>query len=138
MPGGVTSMMPCKIVGSYYRPPASAIVSTIPVGTPLELRAEPNNHVDPNAIAVWIRTKDILPDIYKRLVLAGSSCGFRIDDEPSDNAEAFLASILAVPSWHLGYIPAIVAKTAAAKALLRSGPVAGQFIILDGKPAMAP
>lgn len=42
------------IVGMFYRPPAQALVDNLPAGTSLYIVAEPDNHADPNAIAVYL------------------------------------------------------------------------------------
>jgi hypothetical protein len=49
----------CPIVGMKYYPGALAIVTNLPVGTPLFALAEPTNPHDPNAIQVWIETRHI-------------------------------------------------------------------------------
>lgn len=127
------------IVGSFYRPPAKSILNAIPVGTPLEFRAEPTNPVDKDAIAVWIRTEHIPKQAHKQLVLCGADCGFRIGETPAESADDFLDSILLKREWHLGYIPAIEAKTREAKAMIRdgtNGTVPGRFLIVNNKPAI--
>lgn len=42
------------IAGLWFKPPAARIVNVLPHGTELEICAEPNNPVDPNAIAVHL------------------------------------------------------------------------------------
>ena len=125
------------IVGSFYRPPAKSILETIPVGARLTIRAEPTNAFDPNAIAVWIQTTEIPASAHKALLLSGATSGFRLGDDRAEDAESWLETILLADSWHLGYIPAITAKTPAARRMIAAGPVAGQFLIVDGKPAFS-
>jgi hypothetical protein len=85
------------IVGAHYHPPARAILNFLPIGHPLILLPEPTNHVDPNALAVWIMS-ETLPS------------------EGGDEWESTLAGfgltwdqLKSEPFWHLGYIPAAVA-----------------------------
>ena len=41
------------LVGAHFRPPAKTIIQSLPAGYTLELRPEPTNPYDPNAVAVW-------------------------------------------------------------------------------------
>jgi hypothetical protein len=41
------------IVDSHFRPPAPQVLTILPIGTPLELVHESDDHYDPNAIAVF-------------------------------------------------------------------------------------
>lgn len=88
--------MSIPIVGAHFRPPAKAILQAIPLEHPLELRAEPENSYDPNAIAVWIATSSLesLPTVTQQ-TLATLSTGFGHDWD----------SLLSQPCWHLGYVP---------------------------------
>lgn len=99
------------IVGSYYRPPAKAILSALPVETKLTLRPEPENKIDRNAIAVWIQTCEIPEASHNQIQLSGGDSGFRVGDERAESFEHYLELILSEPEWHLGYIPAVIAKT---------------------------
>lgn len=85
------------IVGSFYRPPAKAILGVLPPNTELTLRAEPENPVDPNAVRVEVSRDELakLSDAAReRLTFDATPYGY--DTE----------SILAEPSWHLGYVKA--------------------------------
>lgn len=81
------------IVGAFYRPPAQALLSVLPSGAPLMLRAEPDNPADPNAVAVWLKTSTIPSAAHETLEENVEGYGFALD------------AILAEAEWHLGYIP---------------------------------
>ena len=51
--------MQTLLVGSHFRPPAKAALTSLPAGQELELRPEPENPYDPNAIAVWLDCKTV-------------------------------------------------------------------------------
>ena len=80
-------------VGAHFRPPAKAILATLPAGHPLILRAEPLNPYDPNAIMVLLRSDTIPVELHADLSLQAADFGYSIDE------------ILAEHEWHLGYIP---------------------------------
>jgi hypothetical protein len=85
------------IVGAHYRPPAKALLQSLPAGTPLEVRPEPSNEFDPNAQAIWLKSDAIPPALRHEasaLALAAVGYGFSIED------------LMREPEWHLGYIPA--------------------------------
>lgn len=42
------------LVGSHFRPPAKQICQILPSGTSVELRKEPDNPYDSDAVAVWL------------------------------------------------------------------------------------
>jgi hypothetical protein len=81
------------IVGAFYRPPAQALLAVLPIGTPLTLIAEPDNPYDPNAIAVWLKSKDIPISAHSSLENTLPPFGFDLDQ------------ICAQENWHVGYIP---------------------------------
>lgn len=89
-----------EIVGSYFHPPAKAILSGIPQGTILRLRAEPTNEYDPNAIQVLIRpAENLIPEEdYSALEQELSGFGKDLNDFFSQS------------EWHLGYIRKEIAK----------------------------
>jgi len=68
------------LVGSHFRPPAKALLASLPAGHPLELRPEPENPYDPNAIAVWLDTKTISPEARDELVNTLEGSGFDLSD----------------------------------------------------------
>lgn len=116
------------IVGAHYRPPAKAILEALPLSTPLELHAEPNNEYDANAIQVLVASADIARAIRnseecrRTLVNACADCGFT-DFE----------TLLAQESWHLGYIP----RGIAAKIKLEADATGALCFLPDGKPAIS-
>ena len=59
------------LVGSHFRPPAKALLASLPAGFHLELRPEPLNPYDPNAIEVWLDTHH---------VDAGTESGERLEE----------------------------------------------------------
>jgi len=81
------------IVGMFYRPPAKAFINVLAIGTPLIIRAEPDNQTDPNAVAVWLRTSYLGEAALAELDLQLGGFGYK------------LADVLAREEWHLGYIP---------------------------------
>lgn len=96
------------IVGAFYRPPAKALIDALPIGTRLQLIAEPDNAFDPNAIAVWLEVKDIPESVHSTLEESLPAFGHSLD------------TLKAQDAWHLGYVP----KETAAK--LRQQGVAEQ------------
>lgn len=87
-----------KIVGAHFRPPAKAILAALPLGSELELRPEPTNQFDPNAIAVWVHTAKIPHTVRDDLDLRTKGFGYSADE------------IFAQSEFHLGYIPKEEAK----------------------------
>lgn len=88
-----------NLMGAHFRPPAKLLLSIMQTGYPLELRLEPENPYDPNAIAVWADAGDIDPELLqsKEAELSGSG------DCPD------FADELELKNWrrtsrHLGYI----------------------------------
>ena len=84
----------CAIVGAKFRPPAPAILATLPAGFPLSVRREPSNVHDANAIAVWLDARDTWSELDSAALderLAGY--GMTSDD------------IVARMPLQLGYIP---------------------------------
>ena len=89
------------IVGMYYQPergsPAPAFIKALSVGAKLLIRAEPENPVDPQAVAVWLRSEDIPEICHDSLDMHLKGFGMTIED------------ILHQESWQLGYLPAPLA-----------------------------
>ena len=85
------------IVGAHFRPPAKAILSSLPQGAALSLVPEPENPFDSNAIAVFVEPKEIPPSEHETLAETAQGMGFTMED------------ILTAPAWHLGYIPKALA-----------------------------
>ena len=113
------------IVGAFYRPPAKAILSVLPIGTKLTLRAEPTNEYDPNAIAVYIETSEI------KTIVANKKAKTLLASEAL-NSGILLDEILSQSEHHLGYIP----RTIAVKIKLNSDVPAKFTTSLDGKPSV--
>lgn len=80
------------LVGDYYRPPAKAIIQSIPTNTSLILRREPDNPYDENAVKVIILTENIPQSSHETLESLAGPYGFSLEE------------ILAEEEWHLGYI----------------------------------
>lgn len=51
----MTTTLNSRIVGSTFHPPAPEIIGRLKFGTVLELKREPDNKYDHNAVAVWHR-----------------------------------------------------------------------------------
>ena len=82
------------IVGAHFRPPAQALLQILPAGAKLQLRREPENQFDPNAIAVWMPTSSIPDAVAEELDTIAQTYGHSID------------TIYQEEWHHLGYIPA--------------------------------
>lgn len=80
------------LVGLYFRPPAKALLQSIPSGYPLELRPEPHNPYDPNAVAVWLDARHLNDEAIDELTSTLPGMGHDIEE------------VLAAPWWQLGYI----------------------------------
>jgi hypothetical protein len=91
------------IVGSKHRPPALALVSGLPQGTRIYLRAEPQNPVDENAIQVILQTVD-LENLTEEEVE-------NLNQELANSGKTLDEDIIPFDEFHLGYIPAKLAFT---------------------------
>jgi len=108
------------IVGAYYHPPAKAILEFLPVGHPLILLPEPTNEVDPNAIAVWIKSSSLPDPGSEEWESALAGFGLTWDELRSK------------PYYHLGYIPTTAAAQIMADGGLnldRDGQVKAEFTV---------
>ena len=115
------------IVGSHYRPPAKALLESLPIDTPLTLHAEPENEHDENAIQVLVDSTDIA-----RAVRSSKECQRTLINSCADCGFTDFDALFQTPSWHLGYIP----RAIAAKIKLDDD-VSGSLCFLpDGKPAI--
>jgi hypothetical protein len=47
------------LVGMHFRPPAKEVLSILPLGFPLEIRPEPTNQYDVNAVMVLVDMADL-------------------------------------------------------------------------------
>lgn len=106
----------CHLVGAHFRPPAKAILAALPSGCALRVVPEPDNPYDENALRIEVASADIPATQHSKL---GEEASFFGHD---------LATILAQPYWHLGYIKAT-------EALSLAGPIA---ITTDNDPAGLP
>ena len=81
------------LVGAFFRPPAKALLASLPAGHPLELRPEPENPYDPNAVAVWLDTKTLPSEAREELVETLEGTGFDLEsmDEQRDFHVGYMA-----------------------------------------------
>lgn len=94
-------IMLIPMVGMRFRPPALAVLANLPSGTPLQMVREPDNQYDSNAIKV------VLPEGWK------DELSDPIKDEMSEMCKAAGHPMPGREEFHLGYIPAEVAKNMA-------------------------
>lgn len=80
------------LVGMHFRPPAKALIQSLPSGYPLELRPEPSNPYDPNAVAVWLDARFLNDDAIDELTSTLPGMGHDIEE------------LLATRWWQLGYM----------------------------------
>ena len=119
------------IVGMYYRPPAQALVDTLPVGVRMILRSDPNGetsgsrHNDETAICVSLRSEDIPPATLANedFVQALSRYGTSLDD------------LLKEEEWHIGFLPKELAYEEHNSGFPQGQDVEGIFTVSpNGKP----
>jgi len=81
------------LVGAHFRPPAKALLASLPAGHPLELRPEPENPYDPNAVAVWLDTKTLPSEAREELAETLEGTGFDLEsiDEQRDFHVGYMA-----------------------------------------------
>jgi hypothetical protein len=80
------------LVGMHFRPPAKALIQSLSSGYPLELRPEPSNPYDPNAVAVWLDARFLNDDAIDELTSTLPGTGHDIEE------------LLATRWWQLGYM----------------------------------
>ena len=80
------------LVGMHFRPPAKAILQSLPSDYPLELRPEPSNPYDANAVAVWFDASHLSDDAMEELRHTLPGQGSDIDD------------LCSTRFWHIGYM----------------------------------
>ena len=118
----VTSRFSAPIVGMHFRPPAKAIIQSLPNECPLWLIPEPTNEYDANAVKVVVKSADIPEDQHQILGTLTAGYGFSLDE------------ILTQPEWHLGYVKREYAAMIAGKI---TGVLQGQLrFSLDGAPVV--
>ena len=81
-----------NLVGAYFRPPAKTIIQSLPAGYGLELRPEPTNPYDANAVAVWFDASHLSPSAKEELEGTLPANGGNLDD------------LLEQRFWQLGYL----------------------------------
>lgn len=80
------------LVGMHFRPPAKAILQALPSDYPLELRPEPTNPYDENAVAVWFDAAKLSTAAKEELRQTLPGHGGDLDD------------LIEQRFWQLGYI----------------------------------
>ncbi len=85
------------LVGAHFRPPAKTIIQSLPAAYPLELRPEPTNPYDANAVAVWFDASHLSADAKEELESTLPGSGSNLED------------LLSERFWHLGYLPKEIA-----------------------------
>ena len=116
MSGNERSTFP--IVGMKFRPPAQVLINSLAIGVSLTVMAEPENTYDPNAIAVWLYTKDIPEASQEALKETGPTAGWPF------------ARLMAKEVFHLGYIPReMAAELKASDAIRNNEPQAATFAV---------
>lgn len=90
LPNSNTFVVP--LVGAHFRPPAKTIIQSLPAGYVLELRPEPTNPYDANAVAVWFDAKGLSQDAKDELENTLPGSGGNLED------------LLEQRFWQLGYL----------------------------------
>lgn len=80
------------VVGMHFRPPAKVLLNCLPGGSELLLEREPDNHFDPNAIKVCIRSAQLPASQHDDLAQQLPPFGFTLQE------------VLSQAVWQLGYI----------------------------------
>lgn len=111
------------IVGMYFRPPAKALLSNLPMGTKLALRREPDNPHDSCAIAVELTLSDIDAKWHDRLREECAAWGHDFDELE--------------PVVHVGYIGRDVAAKLAPRMDGRNGATVPASLAALGSGALA-
>lgn len=57
----MTRTLLSPLVGAHFRPPAKALLASLPAGTILLLDPEPSNQYDSHALGVWINPQEAIP-----------------------------------------------------------------------------
>ncbi len=68
------------LVGSHFRPPAKCVLSSLPSGTSLTLRPEPENPYDSEAVAVYLSPREIPESAHESLSRELPSFGSSLDE----------------------------------------------------------
>lgn len=102
----------CKLVGSYFHPPAPTLLKFLPAGAEVPLVREPTNEYDRNAIAVYGKIASIPKELHEGLEEALFSQGRELEE------------VLQVEQYHIGYIPKDIAFTLVGAKLPPAGKLA--------------
>lgn len=103
------------IVGMFHRPPARAILASLPSGCELKLEREPDNIHDRFAVKVIVRSALIPESQYEDLENAAAGFGFQLQE------------ILAQSEWMLGYIAAKDGSSALVSPIMEKHEVAARL-----------
>lgn len=87
------------VVGAHFRPPAKVLIAIMPTGHALQLRPEPTNPYDENAIAVWAKADAIPTDLIVDNMPAFEGAGDAPDLENLGGMEGWQATYR-----QLGYV----------------------------------
>jgi len=90
LPNSNTFVVP--LVGAHFRPPAKTIIQSLPAAYQLELRPEPSNPYDANAVAVWFDALNLSQDAIDELSSTLPGSGGNIED------------LIEQRFWQLGYL----------------------------------
>lgn len=96
------------IIGTFFHPPAKALIEVISIGTPLTIWAEPENAFDANAIAIYLKSSN----------LSDHACEI-LDREKLSEYGLNLSDVLSQESWRLGYIPRPIAASLKSSGIVR-------------------
>lgn len=125
----MTTSHSAPLVGMHFRPPAKALLQALPAAHPLELRPEPTNPYDANAVAVWLDATTISQEGLEELSHTLPPMGSDVDE------------LLGKRFWHLGYMARGNAEIHHADIALRveghntESAVSGEGFLWTGYPA---
>lgn len=117
------------LVGMHFRPPAKALLQALPASHPLELRPEPTNPYDANAVAVWLDAQTLSDDALEELRHTLPPMGCDLDE------------LFEKQFWQLGYMAKGNAEIHHAPIALRieghntESAVSGEGFLWNGFPA---
>ena len=97
------------LVGMHFNPPAKIVLQALPSGAKVELRPEPTNPYDENAVEVWVFPDEIEEGVLKLNATELLGSGFDVDE------------IMQGPSLRLGHVGASGKKPIMKAALTVAG-----------------
>lgn len=68
------------LTGARFRPPAELLLQHLPTGTEVELRPEPENPYDPEAVGVWVEPRQIPESEHQALAEELPGAGWTLPD----------------------------------------------------------